>query len=98
MTGVFNGALFTRAYLVVASGVFVLASAVHIASDGPVEWATTLNALAFIAFPLIFPVFFVTVGVTSLGRLPLDSSFGTLPLGQGDGGVASSSMCSRIST
>ena len=80
MTGVFNGALFTRAYLVVASGVFVLASAVHIASYGPVEWATTLNALAFIAFPLIFPVFFVTVGVTSLGRLPLDSSFGTLPL------------------
>jgi hypothetical protein len=70
----------TRAMLIAAAAACAFACLAHLSSYGPSTWSGPVQAAAFGAFGLIFPVFGSAVVVLSLGRIPPGQLFGTLPV------------------
>lgn len=70
----------TRSVAVAAAAVCSFACLVHLSSYGPSSWSAILDAAAFSAFGLIFPLFFVAIVLVTIGRIPLDQLLGALPL------------------
>jgi hypothetical protein len=70
----------TRGLYVVATACFVVAVAIHVLTYTPLGSSDALQTTSMVAFPVLFPVWFVMLFVIFLGRVPFDRVLSSLPV------------------